>query len=412
MKTRNGTIGWSSIAAIAFVLALAGPARALDTCDVTIALADPGPLSILAYGLDYSGAGGSFVGLGFTPVCAELVTGDENTIYDDGSVLSNFVAAQPGVSAPQGLISCVLALDAGFPCPPASAFVVTDQAFPPLELFTFEDLFPGLVPPALTVTVTPRVPVCGDGFQEGSEACDDGNVVDGDCCSSACVLDAAGTSCSDASVCTSVETCNGAGTCNAGSVLACDDGDPCTTDACDAVLGCTAPAVPAHASACVYADRGSLALRDEPAASKLQWLIASHDTTSAAAVGDPTVDTDYALCIYDETANVPALAARLDVPAGSGWQAIAATRFQYKDAAGGVNGVQRLRIDGKANGSKVQLKAKGANVPLPGPVAPDRYFTRDRRVVVQLRNTVGGCWTLSLSSDKKNSATEFKAKRP
>ena len=34
-------------------------------------------------------------------------------------------------------------------------------------------------------------PVCGDGFVEGSEACDDGNVVNGDGCSSACAVEAA-----------------------------------------------------------------------------------------------------------------------------------------------------------------------------------------------------------------------------
>ena len=121
-----------------------------------------------------------------------------------------------------------------------------------------------------------------------------------------------------------------------------------------------------------------------------QSLIVSHVATSPAEVGNPTVDTDYALCIYDETANVPALAARIDVPAGSGWQAINPTRFQYKDVAGSVNGVQRLRIDGKAKGTKVQLQAKGPSIPLPGPVASDRYFVRDDHVIVQLRNTAEG----------------------
>jgi cysteine-rich repeat protein len=411
MESRKGTTPWSSVISIAFVLALACPARAQDTCDVAVALADPGPLSIIAYALDYSGAGGSFIGSGFTPACTKLITGFENTIWDDDvSKLSDFVASQPGLSAPQGLISCIFVPAGGFPCPPASAFVVTDQDFPSFELVNFEDLFPGVVPPALTITVTPRVPVCGDGFQEGTEECDDGNVVDGDCCSSACVLAAAGTACSDGSVCTSAETCDAVGSCNAGAVLTCDDGDPCTTDVCDATLGCTASAVPANASQCGYGDHGLLALRDD-AKPKLQSLIVSHDSTSPGEVGNPTVDTDYALCIYDETANVPALAARIDVPAGSGWQAINPTRFQYKDVAGSVNGVQRLRIDGKAKGTKVQLLAKGPNIPLPGPVASDRYFARDDHVTVQLRNTVGGCWTLRLSSDQRNTATEFKAKK-
>ncbi len=76
-----------------------------------------------------------------------------------------------------------------------------------------------------------------------------------------------------------------------------------------------------------------------------------------------------------------------------------------------MNGVQRLRIDGKAKGTKVQLQAKGPSIPLPGPVASDRYFARDDHVTVQLRNTAGGCWTLRLSADQRNTATEFKAKK-
>ncbi|MCC6766287.1 MAG: hypothetical protein IT293_16630 [Deltaproteobacteria bacterium] len=400
-------------AAIALAIGFAARVHAQDTCDVQIALADPGPLPLIAYGLDYSGAGGSFIGLGFTPVCTKLAA-FENTIWDDDAgKLSNFVASQTGLSAPQVLISCVFALDGGFPCPPPSAFTVTDQDFPPFELTEFEDLFPGLVPPALTITVTPRTPVCGDGFKEGFEQCDDGNTGDGDCCSSSCTLDAAGTVCDDGSVCTSGETCDATGACiNPTSVVTCADGDPCTTDVCDATLGCTTAAVPAPASQCAHGDHGSLILRDDGGAKrKLQALVASHRAVTPAEVGDPTNDTDYALCIYDETANVGALAARIDVPAGAGWQAAGPTRVQYKDAAGTVHGVRRLRVDGKPTGAKVKLSAKGPSVPLPGPAAPDRYFVRDPHVIVQLRNSAGGCWTLRLSDDQKNSATEFKAKR-
>src|SRR5690242_19292260 len=101
METRNEMMR-SSLAAIALVLALVPCARAQDTCDVVVALAEPGPLSVLAYGLDYSGAGGSIVGTALTPRCTKLFTGNENTLYDDGSVLSDFVASQSGVSAPQG----------------------------------------------------------------------------------------------------------------------------------------------------------------------------------------------------------------------------------------------------------------------------------------------------------------------
>jgi len=76
--------------------------------------------------------------------------------------------------------------------------------------------------------------------------CDDGNVCTADSCDpvlgcqSAPVAD--GTSCADGTVCNGAETCV-AGTCTAGTPLVCDDGNPCTADSCDALLGCQSTAV-------------------------------------------------------------------------------------------------------------------------------------------------------------------------
>ena len=75
---------------------------------------------------------------------------------------------------------------------------------------------------------------CGDGELAEWEECDDGNTLDGDCCSSTCTFEAAGSTCpADSNECT-IETCDGAGTCvsdpREGS---CDDGLFCTaTDVC------------------------------------------------------------------------------------------------------------------------------------------------------------------------------------
>jgi hypothetical protein len=155
-----------------------------------------------------------------------------------------------------------------------------------------------------------------------------------------------------------------------------------------------------------------LDLRDPPTdpKAKLQWKMESRRATTAGAVGNPTVDTAYAVCIYDEVANVATLAGRLDVPAGANWQAINATRFQYKDPTRSVNGIERLRIDGKRKKTKLQLEAGGVALPLPGPVAPDRYFAADDVVTVQLRNTVGGCWSIGFSTPLQNTGDRFKAK--
>src|SRR5690606_35183576 len=54
---------------------------------------------------------------------------------------------------------------------------------------------------------------CGNGVVSGEEACDDGNQVDGDCCSASCEFETAGSACaSDGNGCTD-DVCDGAGSC-------------------------------------------------------------------------------------------------------------------------------------------------------------------------------------------------------
>jgi hypothetical protein len=72
--------------------------------------------------------------------------------------------------------------------------------------------------------------------------------------------------------------------------------------------------------------------------------------------------------------------------------------------------VDRLRVDAKPTGDKLTLSAARANLPLPGPVAPDRYFAQDDHVIVQLRNTAGGCWNVRFGGSLKNTATRYQAK--
>lgn len=50
-------------------------------------------------------------------------------------------------------------------------------------------------------------PICGDGLLEGDEECDDGNAIDGDGCSSGCLLEAKG--CEDDDGCEDGERCQG-----------------------------------------------------------------------------------------------------------------------------------------------------------------------------------------------------------
>ena len=116
--------------------------------------------------------------------------------------------------------------------------------------------------------------VCGDGTVSPGEDCDYGGTVDGDCCSSTCSFEGAGSSCDDADACTESDACDGAGACG-GTPVVCDDGNPCTVPSCDPMSGCAftpipgcGPVVPAASDgawwwvAAMLALAGAIALRD------------------------------------------------------------------------------------------------------------------------------------------------------
>jgi cysteine-rich repeat protein len=77
---------------------------------------------------------------------------------------------------------------------------------------------------------------------DAGEACDDGNELDGDCCSAVCQFESAATSGDDA--CTTGGTCDGAGSCTGGTPV-CDDTLFCNgAETCDPGLGCQAGTPP------------------------------------------------------------------------------------------------------------------------------------------------------------------------
>jgi cysteine-rich repeat protein len=111
---------------------------------------------------------------------------------------------------------------------------------------------------ALLVLARVAAATCGDGVLEPpDEQCDDGNVVDGDCCSSTCQFEIVGTSCPDDTNPCTTDLCDGGGTCvhaagNAGTLCRaavgqCDLAETCTgidTD-CPVDAKSTAPCRPA-----------------------------------------------------------------------------------------------------------------------------------------------------------------------
>ena len=69
---------------------------------------------------------------------------------------------------------------------------------------------------------------CGNGQIDPGEACDDGNTLNGDCCTAGCQLESEGEPCGDDGPCVS-NTCNAAGQCQRVVLTGpCDDGNCCT----------------------------------------------------------------------------------------------------------------------------------------------------------------------------------------
>ena len=317
-----------------------------------------------------------------------------------------------------------------------------------------------LVPPKIFV-VSPSTP-CGNGVLDFGEACDDGNLEAGDCCSPFCQLDAAGTPCADdgnactrdvcdgagacqheagAGSCDDGVFCNGADTCEGGECRvhagdpcaggaecndACDeagrscatpagssctdDGALCTTDVCDGAGGCTHVTGPRPACKQPARRGGSrLTLTQRPAVEndRLEWTFAHGDATSAEELGDPLTATGYALCVFD---GVGALLVDAEAPPGGTcagkpcWTAKRG-RIHFRDPTGGTTGLSEMAVkSGRAGKTTARVSGRGAGLGLPAlPVA-------NLPVTVQLLNGAGTCWGAVYGAPLSNVAKQFRAK--
>src|SRR5439155_1035914 len=204
--------------------------------------------------------------------------------------VSNTVST-PGFAGPLGSrVGPFLVWDASSPAPPPG-FVGTPDVDHRVtgspcgtNLFRVEGagLPGGGIQTDLFSVAGKTIEICGNGFLDAFEECDDGNRVDGDCCSAACRRDPPGTACPAGSICSDA-ACDAAGACRftgfntkpcddgnactvtdtcllgscAGTPRTCDDGNVCTDDACRPETGCvhTANAAPCEdANACTTHD--------------------------------------------------------------------------------------------------------------------------------------------------------------
>jgi len=225
---------------------------------------------------------------------------------------------------------------------------------------------------------------CGNGIVTAGESCDDGNLEDGDCCSFECLFQPSG--------------------------APCDDGNPCTTDGCDAG---TCTGTPALEESCLEALSGSFQLRDRAPdkLDSLSWKWTKGGATSSTDLGDPAGGaTAYDLCVYDEVGGVPAIALKGSIPAGGTcsnrpcWRA-GTTGYRYADRDGRAGGIIKIILKpGDEGTAKIIVKGKGTSLSLSAlPLA------QDTQVTVQLKNTEGVCWTTSYAAPPiSNRAEQFK----
>ncbi len=105
--------------------------------------------------------------------------------------------------------------------------------------------------PGAVGAVTIFKKLCGNGSLDAGEQCDDGNRVDGDCCSRRCEYEASGSSCSDGNACTQTDECNATGACVGTNPVICTALDEChVAGTCNTATGVCPNPIKANGSAC------------------------------------------------------------------------------------------------------------------------------------------------------------------
>lgn len=216
--------------------------------------------------------------------------------------------------------------------------------------------------------------VCSDGDLDPGETCDDGNLVDGDCCSSLCQLDAAGTPCVD-------------------------DVSACTADVCDGAGACTHPVAVDAGCGAALAERSRVAFRTT-STSKMSWRWRGADAVVPADFGSPPTTTAFSVCVLDDVAGTPRVAAEVLLPSGADWTP-QSTGFRLRNADRTLVAKLRGGIPGRPRLSIVAKTPALAASPLP--LTPP--------VVVRLqRRDAPGCWESTFSTPSRSTGEPFKAR--
>jgi cysteine-rich repeat protein len=175
----------------------------------------------------------------------------------------------------------------------------------------------------------PPTPVCGNFIVDAGETCDDGNRVDGDCCSASCTADPGGTPCPG-------------------------NGDLCSPGVCSGSGFCL------HQNACIDEpiDGAKLLLQRKNGKEKLLWRAKNRTALATGATFDPAA-TGAALELFSPSAAPISIA----LPA-SGWTARGGGTFKFRGdrAAGGI------RVATVVRGRSVKVSGRWAGFSLVDPL--------------------------------------------
>lgn len=145
---------------------------------------------------------------------------------------------------------------------------------------------------------------------------------------------------------------------------------------------------------------------------KLQWRWSRGDALPAQ-LGNPTGTTEYALCVYDRSGGVAALAHAALVPGGGQCAGVpcwrgAGSGFRYKDRSASADGVQLVLLKpGLGHTGKLQVKGRGDRLALPPAASAETYFFQDPALTVQLVNSLGFCWEATFSAPAQKHGPEL-----
>jgi cytochrome c peroxidase len=151
---------------------------------------------------------------------------------------------------------------------------------------------------------------------------------------------------------------------------------------------------------------------------RIQWRWNKGTALDIADFGDPTDDTGYAFCLYNEGADQPLLF-EARAPGGEGfgdsnhWSTSGPTSspraFKYSDNTTFPDGIKKVSLKpGTTGKSRIQVKAQGENLavsPLGLPTG-----VQSLPLVAQLQAQNGECWEVRYTTASRNDGERFDAK--